>query len=129
MVTKSTAAKNAACNAVTDLIDQTSTGWFGWPSGRLQLYRSSDSSVIASLVCANPAFLPAIDGTSMANPISDATALLDGTATTFGFVNRDSTFVWGGTVGSDGSSELNLGSNVISSGTIVSVTSGRYIVP
>ena len=129
MVTKSTAAKNDACDAVTTLIDQTTSGYLSWTSGRLQLYRSGDSSVIASLICANPAFLPAIDGTAMANPISDSTALIDGTATTFAFVNRDSTFVWGGAVGSDGSSELNLSSTVISSGTIVSITSGQYIAP
>ena len=129
MVTKSTVAKNAACDAVTALIDQTSTGLYGWTSGRLQLYRSGDSSVIASLVCANPCFLPAIDGTAMANPINDATAINDGTATTFAFVNRDSVMVWGGAVGSDGSSELNLTSTVISTGTIVSITSGKYIAP
>jgi len=129
MVTKSIVAKDAACNAVVDLIDQTSTGFYGWPSGRLQLYRSSDSSVIASLICANPCFLSSTDGTAMANPINDATALIDGTASTFGFVNRDNVFVWGGGVGSDGSSELNLTSTFISTGTIVSVTSGQYIAP
>ena len=129
MVTKSTAAKNAACNAVTTLIDQTTNGSIGWSSGRLQLYRSGDSLVIASLICANPCFLTANDGTAMANHINDATALLDGTATTFGFVNRDNVFVWGGTVKSDGSGELNLSSTSISTGTIVSVTSGRYIAP
>ena len=124
-VTKSTPAKNAACDAVVDLIDLGS----GWSSGRLQIYRSGDSSVIASLICANPCFLPAIDGTSMANPINDATALIDGTSSTFGFVNRDNVFVWGGTVRSDGSGELNLSSTFISTGTIVSVTSGWYIAP
>lgn len=129
MVTKSTVAKNAACDAVVDLIDQTSTGFYGWSSGRLQLYRSGDSSVIASLICANPCFLSAIDGTAMANPINDATALIDGTASTFGFVNRDNVFIWGGGISSDGSSELNLASTFISAGTIVSITSGQYIAP
>jgi hypothetical protein len=124
-VVKSTAAQNASCKAVVSLIDQGTLN----TSGQLQLYRSTDSSVIVSMNCSSPCFQNPIDGTAMVNPITDTQATLDGTAATFGFLDCDGNFVWGGAVSSTGSGELNLSSTVISVGTFVSIVSGQYIAP
>lgn len=123
---KSTDAKNAACNGVVDLIDDGTSS----PFGTLNIY-TSDSTLITSIQLSNPAFGNAVDGTATANFIYDATALVDGTASSFGFYNRDSTWVWGGDVTLPGNGGvMELSSLYIPADTTVSISSPvRYIVP
>lgn len=123
---KSTVAKNAACDAIVDLIDEGTSS----PYGTLNVY-TSDSTLITSIRLSNPSFSNSVDGTATANFIYDATALVDGTASSFGFYNRDSTFVWGGdiTLPGDGG-VMELSSLSIPVDTTVSIASPvRYIVP
>ena len=126
MLIKSTEAKNASCNALVDLIDVGSLA----PYGSLNIY-NSDSTMISSLRLSNPSFNNAIDGTATANFIYDATALIDGTASSFGFYNRDASFVWGGDVTLPGNGGvMELSSLIIPKDTTVSISSPvRYIVP
>lgn len=127
MLTKSAAAKNAACDAVVDLIDIGT----GLSYGTLNVY-TSDSTLISSSRLSNPAFADATDGTSTANLIYDATAFVDGTAATFGFYDRDSTWVWGGDISlPSGGGVMELSSLSIPADTTVSINSSstKYIVP
>ena len=124
-VTKSSAATNAACDAVVDLIDVGSLSPYG-----LMVIQTVDSTTITSHRLSNPSFSDAVDGTSQANMIYDGTALVDGTASTFGFYDRDGTFVWGGDItGPGGGGDLELTSISIPVDSTVSITSARYIVP
>lgn len=122
---KSSEAKNTACDGIVDLIDVGSIS----PYGALNIY-TSDSTLITSMRLSNPAFADAIDGTSTANTIYDSTAYMDGTAATFDFYNRDSTWVWGGDVSLAGQGGiLELSSLSIPKDTTVSISTARYIVP
>jgi hypothetical protein len=133
---KSTLAKNTACNAVTQMVDAGSI----WPSGGIYLYDSTDfprynadstsPTPIVRLPLSLPAFLTAADGTAFASMIYDATALRDGTAWGFGVFNRDSTFIWGGSVSRPtGLGEMKLNQNVIKQDQTVTLTNGYYLVP
>jgi|GEM_PF-4358569 len=124
-VRKSTASKNAAADAVVDRIDLGSLASYG--SLKLSTF---DSTVITSHRLSNPSFADAVDGTSTANLIWDATALLDATASLFDFYDRDGTWVWGGSATiADGGGELELNSISIPIDSTVSITSAKYIVP
>lgn len=79
-------ARNAACNAIVALVDTGTTN----PTGQLFVYDDS-TNVLARLPFDSPAFLSAVDGTSLSNPLTDSTVVMDGTATSFSVVNRDST--------------------------------------
>ena len=133
---KSTAARNVACNAVANLVDIGSA----WPSGGIYLYDSTDfprysadstsPSPIVRLPLSLPAFMSSADGTAFASIIYDATALRDGTAAGFGVFNRDSTFIWGGTVSrSTGIGDMKLNQTVIKQDQTVTLTYGYYLVP
>ena len=124
-VTKSTAARNAACNAVVDLIDDGTNISYG----TLDVL-TSDSTVISTLRCSYPAFYNAVDGTATAYQIYDNTAFIDGTASSFGFYDRNRTFVWGGDItGPGGGGTLELNSVSIPADSTVSVTEAKYKVP
>ena len=122
---KSLLARNTACNAIVALVNTGST----LSAGQLRIY-TSDSTLISYLPFSNPAFLTAVDGTSVSSPISDATALIDATASTFSVINRDSTVVWTGTVtGLTGHGDLKLNAISIPKDTTVSISQATYIVP
>jgi hypothetical protein len=125
MITKEVKAKNAACNAVVDLVDQ---GSF-LSAGRLTLY-GSDGSSIATLPLSYPAFMDSTDGTAQTWPIYDATATRDATATSFWISDRDGTRVYGGSVSNmSGSGDLKLNSNVLFHDSTVVISSGFFVVP
>jgi hypothetical protein len=125
MMIKSVDAQNAACNAIVQLIDQGSLN----PTGSLSLV-STDSNVIANFMLSYPAFAPAIDGTSVSNPITDSSSLIDGTASTFDILDRDSSVVWSGTVTDfAGTGDLKLNSIIIPYNVDISLTQIVYSVP
>jgi hypothetical protein len=123
---KSTDAVNAACNAVTRLVDMGSDN----SSGRLNIYGWDASTILAILPLPIPAFLDAVDGTAVSNLIPDSTTINDGTASFFGVLNRDASTVWTGTI-SDlvGSGDLKLNSVNILQDSSITITSMVYIVP
>jgi hypothetical protein len=122
---KSIEATNRACDAVVDMVDEGSL----YSVGRLIIYRQ-DSSVMSRHDLSNPAFLDSTDGTAVANTIYDATAMIDGTATTFDIVNRDASNVWDGSVSLiNGSGDLQLPSVVIYSDSTINISSAFYAVP
>lgn len=123
---KSIDAQNAACNAVTRLVDLGSDN----SSGRLNIYGWDASTILAILPLPIPAFQSAVDGTAVSNLISDSTTINDGTASFFGVLNRDASTVWTGTV-SDfaGSGDLKINDVNILQDSSITITSMIYIVP
>lgn len=131
----STAARNAACNAVVDLLDA------GAGDGTLKIYdgtRPANANtavttqvLLAQLTYADPAFGAAAAGVATANAIdSDASADDSGTASWFRSEDSDSNTVMDGDVGLSGSgANLILDSVSITAGQTVSVTSLTYTQP
>jgi len=119
-ITRSTASKNAAVNAVVDLIDVGTTN----ATGRLIIMTSGDVEV-ATLNMSNPAFGASVAGVATASAITSDTSATGGTAALFKVVDRDETEVFRGTVGMVGA-DLNLSSLEIGAGDTVSVASFTY---
>lgn len=125
-----TAARNAAADAVVDLVDA------GSQAGRLRIYSGtapadanaalSSNTLLADLPMSDPAFGAASSGVATAASItSDTSADATGTATFFRVGSWDgSTFtpVFQGEVGTSGS-DLNLSSTSITAGGTVAVSS------
>lgn len=122
-ITLTTAARNAACDAIVDLVDGGTTD----ANGDLVIMTSGDVEV-ATLAMSNPAFGAASTGVATASAISDDTNATGGTAALHKIQNRDNTEIWRGTVGS-GSGDLDLSSVTIGAGDTVSVSSYTLTVP
>ena len=122
-VTLTTAARDAACNAIVDLLDGGTTD----ANGDLVIMTSADAEV-ATLALSNPAFGNSATGTATANAISDDTNATGGTAALFKMQDRDNTEIFRGTVGTSGA-DLNLSSTSIGAGDTVSVSSFTVTVP
>jgi hypothetical protein len=124
MLTKSTHAKNVQCDSITGLLD----GGSGAPSGSLRIF-TSDSTELVSLHLSYPAFFPSVDGTALADDITDNTNVATGTATNFGFYNRDSTFVWGGSVSTlGGGGDMQISSTSLIADETTSIFPAYYVV-
>lgn len=122
-ITITTAAANAQCNALVDLVDAGTTD----ANGDLVIMTSGDVEV-ATLACSNPAFGAAASGVATASAISDDTSATGGTAALHKFQDRDNTEVWRGTVGTSGA-DLNLSTTTIGAGATVSVSSYTVTQP
>jgi hypothetical protein len=122
-ITLTTTARNAACDAVVDLID---TGT-GDANGDIVIMTSSDVEV-ATLAFANPAFGDAATGVATANTIAADTTATGGTAALFKFQNRDNNEVLRGSVATSGS-DLNLSSLSIGAGDTISISSFTVTMP
>lgn len=128
-----TAARNAACDAVVDLVDA------GNEAGQLRIYSGtapadvnaslSGNTLLAALTMSDPAFGSASSGVATASAItSDTSADATGTATFFRIGSMNSgtfTPVIQGEIGTSGS-DLNLNSTSITSGGTVAVSSFTY---
>lgn len=126
IITKQMIARNASCNQIVGLLDTTGSLY---STGHLSIY-TSDSTRITFHTLSNPAFGTSADGTSTAYPISDATALIDGTASTFAFENRNGSAIWKGSVTVNGhGGALQLESVSIPKDTTVAISSATYVVP
>ena len=124
-ITKENIARNASCDAITGLLDQSGS----YSIGHLSIY-GVDTSRLTWHPISYPAFGLAVDGTSMAYPISDATVLRDGTASTFAFENRDGSAIWGGLVSLNGhGGALQLENLNLYLDSTVAISSALYIVP
>jgi hypothetical protein len=121
-LTLSTVAKNAAVDAVVDLLDA------GSPPGNLVI-KNTGGTILASLALANPAFGASSGGIATAGTISDdLSADATGTAATFELRNAAGTVVITGTCGLTGEA-LNLNTLSIVTGTKVSVSSLTVTLP
>lgn len=128
-----TAARNAAADAVVDLVDAGDT------AGQLRIYAGtppadvntalSDNDLLATLTMSDPAFGAASNGVATADTITSDTSADDtGTATFFrvGSVNSGTfTPVFQGSVGTS-DADLVLSSTSITTGGTVSVSSLTY---
>lgn len=113
MATLSTAGKNAALDALLDLLDAGS----GAASGSLLLLTAGDVQV-AEIVLSNPAFGAASSGTATASSTTADTNTVAGTVTKYQAVNRDGTVVISGTV-----AELTLTSDTYGTGDTATLLS------
>lgn len=119
MATHSTAARNAAANAVVDLIDLGS----GNATGALVLMTAADAEV-ATLNLSNPAFGAASNGVATANSITADTNTTAGTVAKYKVVDRDGTTIFQGTI-----SELALTTTTFGNGDTATCTSLTYTAP
>lgn len=123
-VTLATATRNAACNAIVDLIDA------GAGAGTLKV-RTAAEAVLATITFADPAFGAAATGvaTSSNSAVADTNASA-GTATIITFEDSDSTEVLRCTAsatGGGGDIEISP-TNVIAAGQTVSLADGDITV-
>jgi len=120
-ITLETATRNAACDAIVDLVDA------GTGAGNLVLRTSGDVEV-ATLAMSATAFGAAASGTATAATITDDSSATGGTTTKFTLEDGDATVILTGSVGTSGE-DLNLSSTTIGSGDTVSVSSLTVTVP
>jgi len=123
MPTLETGTRNAAVDAVVDLVDD------GAGAGSLRVYTTGKGSLLATLPMSDPAFGSASGGVATANSITDdSSADNTGTAAEFDFIDSDTNIVLSGTVGTSGA-ELNFNSVEFSAGQTVSVSSFTVSIP
>jgi len=125
-MTKDMIARNAACNAVTALVNTGST----WSTGLLYLY--DDSSAVATIMnFSNPAYQDATNGTALANAITDATCFFDATVSWFRVMNRDASSVWTGTIGTTElvGGDMRFDTVIFPKDSTISISSAYYTVP
>lgn len=121
-VTLTTAARNAACNAIVDLVDA------GAGAGTLVFYAADTTTEVATLTFSDPAFGNAATGVATASAITSDTSATGGTTTVAKFLDSDATEVLRCTVGI-GSGDIQLSNNVIAAGETVAVTALTVTVP
>ena len=123
-VTLETSARNAACNAIVDLVDA------GAGAGTLILYLANGSTEVATLTFSDPAFGNAATGVATASAItSDTSATGNAAAATIAkFVDSNAAVVLSCSVGI-GSGDIQLSNNVIATGETVAITALTVTVP
>ena len=123
-VTLTTAARNAACNAIVDLIDA------GAGAGTLELLLANATTEVATLTFSDPAFGNANTGVATASAItSDTSATGNAAAATVAkFKDSDGTEVLRCSVGI-GSGDIQLSNNVIAVGETVAISALTVTVP
>ena len=120
-LTRSAAARNAAANAVVDLLDVNAPG-------KLIIMTAADV-VLSEHALSNPAFGAAAAGVATAGAIGDDTAAnATGTAALYKVEDGNALEVWRGSVGLTGEA-LNLNSLSTVAGTTVSVSALTYTAP
>ena len=121
-VTLTTAARNAACNAIVDLVDA------GTGDSTLVFYASNGSTEVATLTFAATAFGAANTGVATADTIAPDTSATGGTTTIAKFLDGDGTEVLRCTVGTSGA-DINLSNNVIVAGETLTISALTVTVP
>jgi hypothetical protein len=124
-VTLTTAARNAACNAIVDLVDA------GSGDSTLVFYAADTTTEVATLTFATTAFgaSGAVNpGEAVADAIASDTSATGGTTTVAKFLDGDGTEVLRCTVGTSGA-DINLSNNVIAASETVAITELKVTVP
>ena len=126
-ITLNTATRNAACDAIVDLVDG------GTGAGTIEI-KSADNETqggneLAIITFQDPAFGAAANGVATAaTPMTDETSANAGTASHYVVYDSAGTYIWKGTVSTSGA-DLNLSSVSIGAGDTVSITSFTLTVP
>jgi hypothetical protein len=124
-----TAARNAAADAVVDLVDVGGAGTLRIYSGTMPADANaalSGNTLLAQLTMSATAFGSAAAGVATAAAITqDSSADAAGTATFFRILSGGATVILQGSVGTS-AADLNLNSTAISAGAAVSVSSLTY---
>jgi len=121
MPTLETSARNAACDAIVDLIDA------GAGAGTLQFETSGDVEV-ATLTFSDPAFGNAASGTATASAITEDSNATGGTIAQASAYDSNAAKVIEFTCGTSGA-DINLSSLSITAGDTVSCSSLTITVP
>jgi hypothetical protein len=124
-VTLTTAARNAACNAIVDLVDA------GSGDSTLVFYAADTTTEVATLTFATTAFgaSGAVNpGEAVAAAITSDTSATGGTTTVAKFLDGDGTEVLRCTVGI-GSGDIQLSNNVVAASETVAITELKVTVP
>jgi hypothetical protein len=123
--TISTAARNAMCDALVDLIDG------GAGAGTIQIRTASGGggTLLATLTFSDPAFGAASSGVATASAITDdSSADATGTAGYCVILDSDSNSIFEGTVGTSGA-DINFNTVAFTSGDTVSISSMTITMP
>ena len=124
-VTHTTAARDAAADAVVDLIDA------GAGAGSL-IIRSNGNNVLATLTMSDPAFGAASGGSAAASAITTLDSAAGGASAAANFICVDSntnTYIAGAVDTAGGSGDLVLDKLAIAAGDKVVISSMRYNAP
>ena len=89
MATISNAARNAAANAILDLVDGGSTN----PNGTITYTTTGGTTTLVVLALANPAWADAVNGVAAINTVGTANPTVNGTAAEAFISDRDATSV------------------------------------
>jgi hypothetical protein len=128
----STAARNAACNAIVDLVDG------GSGAGTLEIRTGSaptnpgdadSGTLLATLTFSDPAFGNAATGVATADTItSDTNVDATNTAAHYRVKDSDGTVIWQGSVGTSGA-DLNFNTVSFVAGGTAAISSLTVTVP
>lgn len=121
--TLSTAARNAACNAVVDLCDQ------GAGAGKLKIKQTS--TLLCTITLSDPAFGNSATGVATASglPLS-GTGVASGSANAFDVTDSDDNVLWSGTVtATGGGGDMTLDNVSIAVDQVVNVTAFTHTQP
>jgi chemotaxis protein CheY-P-specific phosphatase CheC len=125
-ITLSTAARDAACNAIVDLVDG------GSGTATLVIGTTGMATELATFDLANPAFGASSTGTAtlLGTTITDSSADNDGTAAEFQVQDRDGAVIWSGSVTETGSGgDVTIDNVVIAQGQTVNLTGFTFTQP
>ena len=118
-VTLETAARNAACNAVVDLLD----------GGTIELRTSADAEV-ATMTMGTPAFGAAVDGVATINAVTADASATGGAATKAVFITSGGADLFTVSVtDTGGGGDITYPSATITAGEEVGLTSFTYTQP
>lgn len=120
-VTLGTPARNAACDAVVDLLDA------GSGAGKVRIRAST--TTLVDITLADPAFGSASTGVATAASLpKSGTAGATGTADNFQVLDSDNNVVWSGTAGTSGT-DMILDNTSIANGQTVNLTAFTHTQP
>ena len=126
-VTLTTAARNAACDAIVDLLD----GGSGDATGDIKFYTSGASTLLCTNNMAATAFGSASTGVATAGTIAQGTVSGSSNPSTIAlalFCNKSNTEIFRCAVGTSGS-DINLSAVAVNNGDTIDVTSLTFTVP
>lgn len=116
--TLTTAARNAACDAVCALVN----------GGKIELLTAADA-LVATLNLSATAFGAAVNGVATANAIANGVAAA-GTVTKYQVKNSSNVVIWTGTVTANGGGgDLQLSSTTYSLNDVASISSFTHTQP
>jgi hypothetical protein len=124
-ITLSTAAREAACDAIVDLVDD------GEAEGTGALVIKDGSTVLVEIALSATAFGSSSSGVATASglPLS-GTAVADGDADSYDVVDSDGTVIWSGVASmSGGGGDLILNNTNIATDQTVTISSWTFTQP